>query len=85
MFFGYLIGFINVVHYRAWTESTGHKFEDTWQEQQPIEIVLGKGTAWLIIVQFQYIQVLERIPTCSLYNLQLVFHPFTLMVARVLY
>eukprot|EP01018_Ginkgo_biloba_P000973 Gb_11891 [translate_table: standard] len=30
------------VHYRAWTESTMHKFEDTWQEQQPLELVLGK-------------------------------------------
>lgn len=30
------------VHYRAWTESTQHKFEDTWQEQRPIELVLGK-------------------------------------------
>lgn len=30
------------LHYRAWTESTQHKFEDTWQEQRPIELVLGK-------------------------------------------
>ncbi|KAK2967629.1 hypothetical protein RJ640_030500 [Escallonia rubra] len=30
------------VHYRAWTESTQHKFEDTWHEQQPVELVLGK-------------------------------------------
>lgn len=30
------------VHYRAWTESTQHKFEDTWQEQRPVELVLGK-------------------------------------------
>ncbi|XP_068328743.1 peptidyl-prolyl cis-trans isomerase FKBP42-like [Pyrus communis] len=29
--------------YRAWTESTGHKFEDTWDEQRPLEIILGKG------------------------------------------
>ncbi|XP_027355196.1 peptidyl-prolyl cis-trans isomerase FKBP42 isoform X2 [Abrus precatorius] len=29
-------------HYRAWSESTQHKFEDTWQEQRPIEMVLGK-------------------------------------------
>uniref|UniRef100_A0A6P6G5E7 peptidylprolyl isomerase n=1 Tax=Ziziphus jujuba TaxID=326968 RepID=A0A6P6G5E7_ZIZJJ len=29
-------------HYRAWTESTQHKFEDTWQEQRPVEMVLGK-------------------------------------------
>lgn len=34
-----------IVHYRAWTESTQHKFEDTWQEQRPIELVLGKGNA----------------------------------------
>ncbi|KAL8260221.1 hypothetical protein R6Q59_028174 [Mikania micrantha] len=34
--------FIVVVHYKAWTESTQHKFEDTWQEQQLTEIVLGK-------------------------------------------
>ncbi|KAK9735770.1 hypothetical protein RND81_04G226600 [Saponaria officinalis] len=30
------------VHYKAWTESTQHKFEDTWQEQRPVELVLGK-------------------------------------------
>ncbi|XAR63457.1 Peptidylprolyl isomerase [Bertholletia excelsa] len=30
------------LHYRAWTESTQHKFEDTWQEQRPIEMILGK-------------------------------------------
>ncbi|RID72505.1 hypothetical protein BRARA_C04395 [Brassica rapa] len=30
------------LHYRAWTKHTQHKFEDTWQEQQPIELVLGK-------------------------------------------
>ncbi|CAM6012542.1 unnamed protein product [Sphagnum balticum] len=29
------------VHYRAWTESTMHKFEDTWLEQQPTELHLG--------------------------------------------
>eukprot|EP00262_Sarcandra_glabra_P013364 TRINITY_DN3684_c0_g1_i1.p1 TRINITY_DN3684_c0_g1~~TRINITY_DN3684_c0_g1_i1.p1 ORF type:complete len:376 (+),score=87.45 TRINITY_DN3684_c0_g1_i1:207-1334(+) len=29
-------------HYKAWTESTLHKFEDTWQEQRPVELVLGK-------------------------------------------
>lgn len=33
-----------IVHYRAWTESTLHKFEDTWNEQKPVELVLGKGT-----------------------------------------
>ncbi|OMO69755.1 hypothetical protein CCACVL1_19294 [Corchorus capsularis] len=30
------------LHYRAWAESTQHKFEDTWHEQQPLELVLGK-------------------------------------------
>ncbi|KAK1267714.1 Peptidyl-prolyl cis-trans isomerase FKBP42 [Acorus gramineus] len=30
------------LHYRAWTESTLHKFEDTWQEQRPTELILGK-------------------------------------------
>ncbi|GLJ38061.1 hypothetical protein SUGI_0774740 [Cryptomeria japonica] len=30
------------LHYRSWTESTMHKFEDTWQEQQPLELVLGR-------------------------------------------
>ncbi|TKY67978.1 Peptidyl-prolyl cis-trans isomerase FKBP42 [Spatholobus suberectus] len=29
-------------HYMAWSEKTQHKFEDTWQEQRPIEMVLGK-------------------------------------------
>ncbi|XP_078437287.1 FKBP-type peptidyl-prolyl cis-trans isomerase family protein [Wolffia australiana] len=30
------------VHYRAWAESSSHKFEDTWQEQRPLELVLGR-------------------------------------------
>ncbi|KAJ3696471.1 hypothetical protein LUZ61_000176 [Rhynchospora tenuis] len=30
------------LHYRAWVKSTLHKFEDTWQEQHPTELVLGK-------------------------------------------
>ncbi|KAJ4979805.1 hypothetical protein NE237_010585 [Protea cynaroides] len=30
------------LHYRAWTKSTQHKFEDTWLEQRPVEMVLGK-------------------------------------------
>ncbi|KAI3510851.1 hypothetical protein L1887_17988 [Cichorium endivia] len=30
------------LHYKAWTESTQHKFEDTWQELQLVELVLGK-------------------------------------------
>ncbi|XP_040994808.1 peptidyl-prolyl cis-trans isomerase FKBP42-like [Juglans microcarpa x Juglans regia] len=30
------------LHYRAWTESTQHKFEDTREEQRPLELVLGK-------------------------------------------
>lgn len=29
------------VHYRAWTASTLHKFDDTWAEQQPQELRLG--------------------------------------------
>ncbi|XP_074568082.1 peptidyl-prolyl cis-trans isomerase FKBP42-like [Curcuma longa] len=29
-------------HYKAWAKSTSHKFEDTWQEQRPTEIILGK-------------------------------------------
>ncbi|KAM0878373.1 hypothetical protein ACQ4PT_034920 [Festuca glaucescens] len=33
------------VHYRAWVQSSVHKFEDTWQEQHPVEIVIGKGKA----------------------------------------
>ncbi|KAF6168376.1 hypothetical protein GIB67_018216 [Kingdonia uniflora] len=31
-----------IVHYRAWTESTQHKFDDTWQEQRPVELIIGK-------------------------------------------
>ncbi|XP_059649123.1 peptidyl-prolyl cis-trans isomerase FKBP42-like [Cornus florida] len=30
------------LHYKAWTESTQHNFEDTWNEKRPIELVLGK-------------------------------------------
>lgn len=30
------------LHYRAWVKKSLHKFEDTWQEQQPLELVLGK-------------------------------------------
>lgn len=30
------------LHYRAWAEGTQHKFEDTWNEQRPLELVLGK-------------------------------------------
>lgn len=30
------------LHYKAWAESTWHKFDDTWHEQQPLEMVLGK-------------------------------------------
>ncbi|KAL2491594.1 Peptidyl-prolyl cis-trans isomerase FKBP42 [Abeliophyllum distichum] len=33
--------YLLTVHYRAWTKSTQHKFEDTWQEQ-PLELVIGK-------------------------------------------
>lgn len=30
------------LHYKAWAESTMLKFQDTWQEQQPLELVLGR-------------------------------------------
>ncbi|CAN0917340.1 Peptidyl-prolyl cis-trans isomerase FKBP42 [Linum grandiflorum] len=30
------------LHYRAWTESTQHKFDDTWLEQRPLEMIIGK-------------------------------------------
>ncbi|XVF22934.1 hypothetical protein REPUB_Repub12eG0213600 [Reevesia pubescens] len=30
------------LHYRGWAESNQHKFEDTWHEQQPLELVVGK-------------------------------------------
>ncbi|EEC67673.1 hypothetical protein OsI_35103 [Oryza sativa Indica Group] len=30
------------LHYRAWVQGSLHKFEDTWQEQHPIELVIGK-------------------------------------------
>ncbi|GLU00291.1 hypothetical protein SLE2022_176690 [Rubroshorea leprosula] len=30
------------LQYRAWAEGTQHKFEDTWHERQPLELVLGK-------------------------------------------
>lgn len=30
------------LHYKAWTESTQHMFEDTWHERQPLELILGK-------------------------------------------
>lgn len=33
------------IHYRAWTEMTMHKFEDTFQEQRPMELVLGHEKA----------------------------------------
>ena len=38
-----LVSFFFAVHYRAWTCSTNHKFEDTWREQQPVELRLGHG------------------------------------------
>ncbi|CAN6703173.1 unnamed protein product [Malus baccata var. baccata] len=31
------------LHYRAWTESTRHKFEDAWDEQRQLEMILGKA------------------------------------------
>uniref|UniRef100_A0ACD5Y7Q4 Uncharacterized protein n=1 Tax=Avena sativa TaxID=4498 RepID=A0ACD5Y7Q4_AVESA len=36
------------VHYRAWVQSSLHKFEDTWQEQHPVEIVIGKEKKQMI-------------------------------------
>ncbi|TVT96735.1 hypothetical protein EJB05_58051 [Eragrostis curvula] len=36
------------VHYRAWVQGSLHKFEDTWQEQHPIELVLGKGVTKIV-------------------------------------
>lgn len=39
----YIPLFVVTVHYRAWVENSSHKFEDTWQEQHPIELILGKG------------------------------------------
>ncbi|KAM1124288.1 hypothetical protein ACFX2H_039349 [Malus domestica] len=40
------------LHYRAWTESTRHEFEDTWDEQRQLEMILGKEkkemTGWAI-------------------------------------
>ncbi|CAL9119046.1 unnamed protein product [Musa textilis] len=33
------------LNYRAWVKSTSHKFEDSWQEQRPIELILGKEKA----------------------------------------
>lgn len=42
--------FVPAVHYRAWTKSTLHKFEDTWHEQQPLELVIGKGAKGFAIV-----------------------------------
>ncbi|KAJ8476433.1 hypothetical protein OPV22_020160 [Ensete ventricosum] len=35
------------LNYRAWVKNTSHKFEDTWQEQRPIELILGKEKAEL--------------------------------------
>ncbi|CAB4268134.1 unnamed protein product [Prunus armeniaca] len=34
------------LHYRAWTQSTRHKFEDTWDEQRPLEMILGKDISY---------------------------------------
>lgn len=46
------------VHYRAWVENSDHKFEDTWQEQRPIELVLGKGNLHqLLLIWHLYISI----------------------------
>ncbi|XP_038977763.1 peptidyl-prolyl cis-trans isomerase FKBP42-like [Phoenix dactylifera] len=37
-----VVPFDVAVHYRAWVENSSHKFEDTWQEQRPVELILGK-------------------------------------------
>jgi hypothetical protein len=44
-----------IVHYRAWTESSQHKFEDTWNEQRPIELVLGKGICYMTLILFSFL------------------------------
>ncbi|CAN6703178.1 unnamed protein product [Malus baccata var. baccata] len=38
------------LHYRAWTESTRHKFEDTWDEQRQLEMILGKAFNHYVVV-----------------------------------
>lgn len=42
------------MHYRAWTESTQHKFEDTWNEQHPVELVIGKGVCLINCYYFTF-------------------------------
>ena len=49
-----------IVHYKAWAESTQHKFEDTWHEQQPLELVLGKGIH-LTVFSFSFLFIFVKI------------------------
>lgn len=57
-FLCYVADFLcTIVHYRAWTESTQHKFEDTWQEQRPVEMVLGKGVC---LADFNLVSIFRR-------------------------
>uniref|UniRef100_A0A1D1XW73 peptidylprolyl isomerase n=1 Tax=Anthurium amnicola TaxID=1678845 RepID=A0A1D1XW73_9ARAE len=30
------------LHFRAWADNSSQKFEDTWQEQRPVELIIGK-------------------------------------------
>lgn len=55
-----------VVHYRAWSEKTQHKFEDTWQEQRPTEMVLGKGIFLMEILSFEFCCFLLINRTCGI-------------------
>jgi hypothetical protein len=44
LLFSYILSLMFLaVHYRAWTEMTMHKFEDTFREGQPMELILGQG------------------------------------------
>ena len=61
---GLCLTFGFTVHYRAWVQSSGHKFEDSWQEQQPVEIVIGKGTS--TIISHVLLSVFSLLHTCHL-------------------
>lgn len=71
-----------IVHYRAWTESTLHKFEDTWNEQKPVELVLGKGTClydpfffFLLFNTFQNVHnIYTKLFICCMDYLIVIFH-----------
>ncbi|KAF3631639.1 hypothetical protein FXO37_27845 [Capsicum annuum] len=51
------------LHYRAWAESTQHKFEDTWREQQPLELV--SGVSKCLVAEFPHIQDLSDHEACA--------------------